>query len=166
MQPAEVLAADLTGEPAAELLAEVGHRGPAQRTSLLHAHPANLQALDLAGAPTLHHRQQRHLGADPEVSPALLWPGTQLAGQVRQEHQVSRRPVRMAGQQPVQHLAVRLRDLLGQQGGRGDHQHAAGLGCDLGERLIQQDDQVAVSHPAGPELLTIGVRAKPHLVLP
>jgi hypothetical protein len=73
----------------------------------------------------------------------------------------------MAGQQLVQHLAVRLWDLLGQQGGRGDHQHAAGLRCDLGEWLIQQDGQVAVSHPAGPQLLAVGVGAKPpHLVLP
>src|SRR6266516_857903 len=57
VQPAQVLAADLTGEPGAELLADVGHRGPGERAGLLDAQPANLQALDLAGAPTVHHRK-------------------------------------------------------------------------------------------------------------
>src|SRR6266699_304213 len=67
----------------------------------------------------------------------------------------------MAGQQLVQDLSLGLRGLLVQQDGRGDHQHAAGLGCDLGERLIQQDAEVAVSDPAGLELLAVGVGAKP-----
>jgi hypothetical protein len=50
VQPAQVLAAEVLTEPGAELLAHVAHRGPAERASLLHSHPANLQALDLAGA--------------------------------------------------------------------------------------------------------------------
>jgi hypothetical protein len=66
----------------------------------------------------------------------------------------------VAGHQVVQHLAVRLQNPLGQQGGGGDHQHAAGLGRDLGQRLIQQDAEVAVSNPAGLEVLAVGVGAK------
>jgi hypothetical protein len=49
----------------------------------------------------------------------------------------------------------------GNKRGGGDHQHVAGLGRDLGERLVQQYGQVAVGHPAGLELLTVGVGAKP-----
>src|SRR6266496_4024224 len=44
VQPAQVLAADLTGQPGAELLSDVGHRGPGERVGLLGAQPANLQA--------------------------------------------------------------------------------------------------------------------------
>src|SRR6266487_3952663 len=46
VQPAQVLAADLTGQPGAELLADVGHRGPGERAGLLDAQPTKLQALD------------------------------------------------------------------------------------------------------------------------
>jgi hypothetical protein len=44
---------------------------------------------------------------------------------------------------------VRLRDFLVQQRCRGDHQHAAGLGRDLSQGLIEQDAKVAVSDSAG-----------------
>src|SRR6266545_497909 len=161
MQPAQILAADLTSQPGAELLTHVGHRGPGQRPGLLDAHPAKLQALDVAGAPAVHHSQQGGLGADAKRGPGLLWPGAQFDGEVGQEHQLPRCPVGVAGDQLVQHLAVRLGDLVIQEGGGGDHQHAAGLGCDLGQRLIQQDAEVAVGDPAGLELLTVGVWAKP-----
>lgn len=46
------------------------------------------------------------------------------------------------------------------QGGGGDHQHAAGLGRDLGERLIQQDTQVAAGDPARLQVLAVAVGAK------
>ncbi len=48
-----------------------------------------------------------------------------------------------------------------QQDGRGDHQHAAGLGRESGQRLVKQDARVALSDPAGLELLVVGVWAKP-----
>jgi hypothetical protein len=129
----------------------------AERAGLLHAHPAKLQAPDVAGAPAVHHRQQGSLRADAHRGPGLLWPGPQLHGEVGQEHQVLRRPVGVAGHQVVQHPAVRLGDLAVEQGCRGDHQHAAGLGRDLGERLIQQDAQVAVADPAGLQVLAVAV---------
>jgi hypothetical protein len=66
----------------------------------------------------------------------------------------------MAGQQVVQHLPVRLGDLAVQQGGGGDHEHAAELGCGLGQGLVEQDTEVAVADPAGLESLTKGVGAK------
>ena len=96
----------------------------------------------------------------PTGGPDLLWPGAQLDGEIGQKHQIPRRPVGMAGHQLVQQLAVRLGDLLVQQRGGSDHQHAAGLGCELDERLIQQDSQVAVVDPAGLELLAVSVGAK------
>src|SRR6266567_4970358 len=161
MQPAQVLPADLTSQPGAELLADVGHRRPDERAGLLGAQPAKLQALDVPSAPAVHHRQQGGLGADPDRGPGLLGPGAQLDGEVGQKHQVPRCPVGMAGHKLVQHLAVRLANLLVQQGRGGDHQHAAGLGGDLGERLIEQDAEVAVGDPAGLELLAVGVGAKP-----
>jgi hypothetical protein len=83
----------------------------------------------------------------------------QLGGEVGQEHQVLWCPVGMAG--PLVNLPVRLGDLVVQQGGGGDHQYAAGLGRDLGERLIEQDAEVAVGDPAGLELLAVGVGTKP-----
>src|SRR6266511_3880986 len=118
VQPAQMLAADLPTEPVAELLPDVGHRGPGERAGLLGAQPAELQALDVPAAPAVHHGQQGGVGAGADRGPGLLWPGAQLGGEVGQEHQVPRRPVGMAGHQVVQHLAVWLGDLLVQQGGR------------------------------------------------
>jgi hypothetical protein len=50
--------------------------------------------------------------ADPNRAPGLLGPGPQLEGEVGQEHQLSRRAVRVTAHKVVQHLPVRLRDLL------------------------------------------------------
>jgi hypothetical protein len=50
---------------AAELLAHIAHRRAAERAGLLNTHPTKLQALELAGTPAVHDRQQRGLGADP-----------------------------------------------------------------------------------------------------
>jgi hypothetical protein len=161
VQPPQILAADLPGQPLAELRTHIAHRRAAERAGLLGAQPAKLQALDVPGAPAVHHRQQGRLGADPHLSPGLLWPGAQLDGQVGQEHQVPWGAVGMAGEQVVQHLAVRLRDLAVEQGGGGDYQHPAGLRRQLGQGLVQQDAQVTVINPAGVELLAVGVGAKP-----
>jgi hypothetical protein len=127
---------------------------------LLGAHPAKLQTLDVAGTPAVHHAEQGGLGTDADGGPGLLWPGPQLDGEVGQEHQLLWCPLGVAGQQVVQHPAVRLGDLAVQQGGGGDHQHTTGLGRSLGQRLIQQDAQVAVGDPAGLQVLAVAVGAK------
>src|SRR6266542_5947514 len=71
VQPAQMLAADLPTEPVAELLPDVGHRGPGERAGLLGAQPAELQALDVPAAPAVHHGQQGGVGAGADRGPGL-----------------------------------------------------------------------------------------------
>jgi hypothetical protein len=71
VQPAQVLAADLTGEPAAELFAELGHRGPAQRAGLLQAHLAAALAQYFKGI-EMGGQQQRHVHRGDDVGKAKV----------------------------------------------------------------------------------------------
>jgi hypothetical protein len=62
----------------------------------------------------------------------------------------------VAGQQLVQHGAVRLRHDRIQQRGGGDHQHTGRLGAG---GWVQVQAEAAVRHPAGLQALAVGVDA-------
>jgi hypothetical protein len=69
----------------------------------------------------------------------------------------------VAGQQPIQQPAVRLRHTRMQQRRRGDHQHTSTLGV-VGR--VQEQAKEAVRHPAGLQDLAMGVDAElPHWLL-
>jgi hypothetical protein len=66
-------------------------------------------------------------------------------------------PIRVSGQQPVQHGARRLRHDRMQQRGRSDHQHAGRLGA-VGR--VEAQAEVAVRYPTGLQDLTLDVDAE------
>jgi hypothetical protein len=117
------------GPALAELLAHVGHGRPLQRHRLLVGQPTELEALEVAATPGGDNRPARRLRVDADLGPGVGRPGAQLNGQVGQEDQLLGHPVGVAGQQLIQHGAVRLRHTRMQQRGGGDHQHPGRLGA-------------------------------------
>jgi len=82
-------------------------------------------------------------------------PGAQLHGEVRNEHQLVRCPVGVAGHQLIQQRAVRLRHGGMQQRGGGDHQYTEAL-----DVVSKEQAEVAVRHPARLQDLAEGVGAE------
>jgi hypothetical protein len=160
VRPPQILTADLPGQPGAELLAHVVHRGSGEGAGLLGAHPGQFQTLDLAGTPAVHHRQQGGLGLMPTTVQVC-------GGQARNSTDRSARNTRSRGARsgwPVSRSYSSWPSGWGPHcgaGRRGRLSARGRLAGDLGERLIQQDAQAAVSNPAGLELLAVGIGAKP-----
>jgi hypothetical protein len=91
--------------------------------------------------------------------PGVLGPGAQRAGEIGQKYQLPGFPFGVAGEQLVDETAGRLGNPRMQQRGRGDDQDCAGLGFASGS-WRQQQAEVAIRHPAGPQDLAEGVRAE------
>jgi hypothetical protein len=113
--------------------------------------------LDLTAMPGGENRASGGLPVNGRAGPDVRRPGAQLASKVHHEHQVLRLAVGVAGQQLVQHGAVRLRHDRMQERGRGDHQHPGTLSV-LGR--VEQQAEVAVRHPAGLQDLAVDVGAE------
>jgi hypothetical protein len=90
--------------------------------------PPSRRPQQVTALPPGHHCAGGRLRVDSHLDPGVGRPGAQLYGEVGEEHQLAGCPVGVAGQQLVQHGAVRLGDSRVQQGGRRQHQHAGWLG--------------------------------------
>jgi hypothetical protein len=159
MQPAPVDASEPGGQAAAELAADIGHRGPGERAGLLKVEVVDLEPADLAFLPAADDRLYDLGRVDAEFGPGVVGPGAQLPGQVGHEYQLAGLSFGVAGEQLIDQAPVGLGNPGVQQGGWGDDQDGAGLGF-AGGSWRQQQAEVAVGDPARLQHLAERVRAE------
>src|SRR4029453_13024498 len=86
MQPAPMDATKPSGQAAAELAADRGHRRPGERAGLLKAEIVNLEPADLAVLPAANDRLGDLVRIHAELGPGVVGPGAQLPGQIGHKH--------------------------------------------------------------------------------
>jgi hypothetical protein len=78
MHPASVKVSEPGCQAAAELAADIGHRRPGERASLLEANVVNLEPGNVPVPPAVNDRLGDLDGVDAELSPGVFKPGAQL----------------------------------------------------------------------------------------